>query len=168
MENPFLRMILEFHILQSMPVSCLNRDDNNQPKTAVIGRVQRARVSSQCWKRAVREELSALGCPRLGVRTKKLEVIMAEALKKSGLADENKAAAIGRDIGGLLIKSKEIGGEEGDEMEAALAGTENTDSLIFISNEEAMAIARIWKERAYDTKDVFAYLLSSGKGAKVD
>ena len=46
---------LELHILQSFPVSCLNRDDLNSPKTAIFGGVQRARVSSQCWKRAVRE-----------------------------------------------------------------------------------------------------------------
>lgn len=46
---------LELHILQSVPVACLNRDDLNSPKTAVFGGVQRARVSSQSWKRAIRE-----------------------------------------------------------------------------------------------------------------
>lgn len=46
---------LELHILQSVPVSCLNRDDFGSPKTAVFGGVQRARVSSQCWKHAARE-----------------------------------------------------------------------------------------------------------------
>lgn len=46
---------LELHILQSVPVACLNRDDFGSPKTALFGNAQRARVSSQCWKRAVRE-----------------------------------------------------------------------------------------------------------------
>jgi len=46
---------MELHILQSVPVACLNRDDLNSPKTAVFGGVQRARVSSQSWKRAIRE-----------------------------------------------------------------------------------------------------------------
>lgn len=46
---------MELHIIQSVPVSCLNRDDLNSPKTAVFGGVQRARVSSQSWKRAIRE-----------------------------------------------------------------------------------------------------------------
>jgi CRISPR system Cascade subunit CasC len=45
---------LELHIIQSVPVACLNRDDLNSPKTAVFGGVQRARVSSQAWKRAIR------------------------------------------------------------------------------------------------------------------
>jgi CRISPR system Cascade subunit CasC len=47
---------MELHILQSVPVACLNRDDLNSPKTAIFGGVQRARVSSQSWKRAIREE----------------------------------------------------------------------------------------------------------------
>lgn len=46
---------LELHIIQSVPVACLNRDDLNSPKTAVFGGIQRARVSSQSWKRAIRE-----------------------------------------------------------------------------------------------------------------
>ena len=49
---------MELHIIQSVPVACLNRDDLNSPKTAVFGGVQRARVSSQSWKRAIREMAS--------------------------------------------------------------------------------------------------------------
>lgn len=47
--------LIELHILQSFPVSCLNRDDVGAPKTAVFGGVTRARISSQCLKRAIRE-----------------------------------------------------------------------------------------------------------------
>ena len=47
--------LIELHILQSFPVSCLNRDDVGAPKTAVFGGVNRARISSQCLKRAIRE-----------------------------------------------------------------------------------------------------------------
>lgn len=46
--------LIELHILQSFPVSCLNRDDLGSPKSAMFGGVQRARVSSQSWKRAIR------------------------------------------------------------------------------------------------------------------
>jgi len=46
---------IELHLLQSFPFTCLNRDDVGAPKTAYFGGVQRARVSSQCWKRAIRE-----------------------------------------------------------------------------------------------------------------
>lgn len=46
--------LIELHILQSFPVSCLNRDDMGTPKTAMFGGFKRARVSSQCFKRALR------------------------------------------------------------------------------------------------------------------
>ena len=46
--------LIELHILQSFPVSCLNRDDVGAPKTATFGGAIRARVSSQCLKRAIR------------------------------------------------------------------------------------------------------------------
>ncbi len=47
--------MIELHILQSFPTSCLNRDDVGAPKSAVFGGVSRARVSSQAWKRPIRE-----------------------------------------------------------------------------------------------------------------
>ncbi len=46
--------LIELHILQSFPVSCLNRDDMGTPKTAYFGGCKRARISSQCLKRAQR------------------------------------------------------------------------------------------------------------------
>ncbi len=46
--------LIELHILQSFPVTCLNRDDVGSPKSAQFGGISRARVSSQCWKRAIR------------------------------------------------------------------------------------------------------------------
>ncbi|MCE7081674.1 type I-E CRISPR-associated protein Cas7/Cse4/CasC [Streptomyces sp. ST2-7A] len=47
---------LDIHILQSVPFANLNRDDTNSVKTVQWGNVLRTRVSSQCWKRATREE----------------------------------------------------------------------------------------------------------------
>ena len=44
------RLYVDFHILQTVPPSCINRDDTGSPKTAVYGGVLRARVSSQAWK----------------------------------------------------------------------------------------------------------------------
>ncbi len=46
--------LIELHILQSFPVSCLNRDDVGAPKQATFGGATRARISSQCLKRAIR------------------------------------------------------------------------------------------------------------------
>ncbi len=38
-KNPYTGKIVEYHILQSFPVTCLNRDDVGSPKTALIGGV---------------------------------------------------------------------------------------------------------------------------------
>ena len=48
------RCYIDIHVLQTVPPSCVNRDDTGSPKTAVYGGVTRARVSSQAWKRAIR------------------------------------------------------------------------------------------------------------------
>lgn len=47
-------MFIELHIIQSFPPTNLNRDDMNQPKDCEFGGVRRARISSQCLKRAIR------------------------------------------------------------------------------------------------------------------
>lgn len=49
------RIYLDVHVLQTVPPSCVNRDDTGSPKTAIYGGTTRARVSSQAWKRAMRE-----------------------------------------------------------------------------------------------------------------
>src|SRR5438128_3911703 len=47
-------MILELHILQNFAPANLNRDDTGSPKDCEFGGYRRARISSQCIKRAVR------------------------------------------------------------------------------------------------------------------
>ena len=48
-------MFIELHTIQSFGPTNLNRDDLNNPKECLFGGVRRARISSQCIKRAVRE-----------------------------------------------------------------------------------------------------------------
>lgn len=48
-------MQLELHLIQSFPPANLNRDENGMPKSTVFGGRPRARISSQCQKRAVRK-----------------------------------------------------------------------------------------------------------------
>lgn len=80
---------LELHILQSVPVACLNRDDFGSPKTAVFGNVTRARVSSQCWKRAVREMMAEESPQRFaGHRTRLIIEPLRDRLVQRGLSEE--------------------------------------------------------------------------------
>jgi len=48
-------MFIEVHILQNFAPSNLNRDDTGNPKDTEFGGVRRARISSQCIKRAIRQ-----------------------------------------------------------------------------------------------------------------
>jgi len=72
--------LIELHILQSFPVTCLNRDDLGSPKSAVFGGVTRARISSQCLKRAIRMQAKEI-CPDLfkGERSR----LIVEQIKKA-------------------------------------------------------------------------------------
>lgn len=97
---------MELHIIQSVPVACLNRDDLNSPKTAVFGGVQRARVSSQSWKRAIREmaekEFDDLGQFK-GKRSRLFIEKICSELKRLGEV-ENVATALSLCAGHYLAK----------------------------------------------------------------
>ena len=67
---------LDIHVLLSSPYANLNRDDTGSPKTCHIGGVERARVSSQCQKRAARLAMTIEGA----TRTRKLPASIAEQL----------------------------------------------------------------------------------------
>lgn len=68
---------VEIHALQTVPPSCINRDDSGTPKTAIYGGVQRSRVSSQSWKAAVRRFFRDNTTVELGTRTKELPHMVA-------------------------------------------------------------------------------------------
>lgn len=49
-------MFIELHMIQNFAPANLNRDDTGNPKDCEFGGVRRARISSQCIKRAIRHE----------------------------------------------------------------------------------------------------------------
>lgn len=65
-------MKIELHLIQSFGPSCLNRDATNSPKDCEFGGVRRARISSQCFKRAVRGYFREHNLAPVGERTKRL------------------------------------------------------------------------------------------------
>ena len=91
--NKFNGIKVEYHILQSFPVTCLNRDDVGAPKTAIVGGVERGRISSQCWKRQVRLALREQGV-RIAVRTKRISQMIESFC--TGERNEEKSRYIGQ------------------------------------------------------------------------
>ena len=78
---------IEFHAIQNVAPSCLNRDDTGAPKDAMFGGVRRARVSSQCLKRAARLAFTSQGLldqGELGIRTRNLVGLISEQLTQRG------------------------------------------------------------------------------------
>ena len=125
--NPFRNTRIEYHILQSFPVTCLNRDDVGAPKTAIVGGNTRARVSSQCWKRQVRLAMPEFGI-KLGIRSKKIADFVAKACIESGALEEQ-AIACGKVISDSFSK----------------------DTLFFFTASEAQAFADYAQEKGFDS-----------------
>ena len=130
MTNAYTNTRIEFHILQSFPVTCLNRDDVGAPKSAIVGGVPRARVSSQCWKRQVRLAMQDFGI-KLGIRTKKVEAMFIKACQEAG-ASEAQALACGGKIASQL----------------------SDDTLLFVSDTEATAFAAYAAENSFDDSKI--------------
>jgi len=67
-------MYIELHMIQNFAPANLNRDDTNNPKDCEFGGVRRARISSQCIKRAIRREpvFAETTGMEIGQRTKRV------------------------------------------------------------------------------------------------
>ncbi len=119
-------LFMDVHVLQTVPPSCVNRDDTGSPKTAVYGGVTRARVSSQCWKHAMREMFRDIFTPdQLGRRTKHIvDMVAAEIAALDPDAPANDLAA---KVLNLKVKLKD---------------GNLTGALYFMSNAQAKALAR--------------------------
>lgn len=80
-------MLLELHIVQSFAPSNLNRDETGSPKDCEFGGCRRARISSQCLKRAMRTtfgQMEIMPEANRAVRTKRVAGRLAEMLAAQG------------------------------------------------------------------------------------
>lgn len=101
-----MKTIVEIHVLQNFAPSNLNRDDTGAPKDALFGGTRRARISSQCSKRAVRQFFGQqvaqglLSNEDLAKRSKRLLDALTEILvqkgRDPGAAKEKATLALGR------------------------------------------------------------------------
>lgn len=138
-------MLYEIHMLKNYPPTNLNRDDTGAPKTCLYGGVMRGRVSSQCLKRSWRTSPSfraEIGDENLGIRTRKLPVLVAEKLVAMGVSQEFADAIQPRLTG--------IGNKEGKETKDGNA----TAQVIFYAKEDITAVAETVKELLDKCKSV--------------
>lgn len=159
-------MKIELHLLQNFAPSNLNRDDTGAPKDCEFGGHRRARISSQCQKRAVRQafELDKLVDPdNQGARTKRLAQKIADALVAHHKhdADAALALAMGALEGVGLGRNKKGSGED----------LWKTEYLLFVPRRIVGEIAEILHaNRAALATAVSAEVAApaepTGKGAK--
>ena len=146
------RLYVDFHVLQTVPPSCINRDDTGSPKTAIYGGVTRARVSSQAWKHAMRQafvEESLLDEEDVGKRTKKVTELVEKEI--ATLAPEKDAAKLAK-------KTLDNAGIKNDEK--------GTKALFFISQAQIKALAQLAVEECADKKE-YKKALSTAPSADI-
>lgn len=139
-----MSLFIDIHALQTLPPSNINRDDTGAPKTAVFGGVPRQRVSSQAWKRAIRQDFkNSLGEEVVGVRTKRsFDLVVAEVLRLTAEAGEEwTKEAAEKAVEGLYtaakMKLKPTRESEGRESHL------ETGSLLFLSRRQLRAAAEL-------------------------
>ncbi|MBT1182142.1 type I-E CRISPR-associated protein Cas7/Cse4/CasC [Bifidobacterium sp. CP2] len=142
-------MFIDLYDLQNVPPSNINRDDTGSPKTAHYGGTLRSRVSSQAWKRAMREMFKdLLDSSRLGVRTKGAVSLIRDAIvaKRPDLVDDAETLAkCALAATGVDVKESDRAGKD--------KGTLATGYLIFIAYREIGQLADVaigWHDSGID------------------
>ena len=136
--------MIEIHALQNFAPSNLNRDDTGAPKDALFGGTRRARVSSQCTKRAVREYFKEQNKAWVANRTKRivddLKKRVTPRLKdQKGLSEEILVKAIEAAVSSLGSKKKVKVDKE-----------RKTDVLLFLSPKEIDSLEGVIAETYAD------------------
>lgn len=130
--------MIEIHALQNVAPSNLNRDDTGAPKDAIFGGTRRARVSSQCLKRSIRQHFSglvkqnALASDDIAFRTKRV----LDALVKS-LAEKGRNEAEATEKARLALTS----------MELSVKDDGKSEYLLFLGQREISSIANVIHEK---------------------
>lgn len=133
---------VDFHALQSVPPSNLNRDDTGSPKTALLGGVRRARVSSQSWKKAMRDAfVERYPGEEFGVRTLNAPLLLAdELIRRAPDIDGDKAID-------FAVKAFNAAKIQTDKK------TNKTKALFFISKHQIRTLANIILTEGFDPSD---------------
>jgi CRISPR system Cascade subunit CasC len=131
-------MFVELHMLQNFAPHCLNRDDTNSPKECEFGGYRRARISSQCIKRAIRTYFSRAGLlppEHLSCRTRAIVRELSDRLARDGKDREEASTVVRNMLQGLGLGMK-------DET--------RTQYTLFLAEQQIAALARLCAEH-WDT-----------------
>ncbi len=136
-------MFVEMHLLQNFVPSNLNRDDTNSPKDCEFGGVRRARISSQCLKRATRmdQRFAATTQVPLSQRTVRIVDELKRSLQKAGKSEEESSALAAEFAKNYASKKAAL--DDG-----------KTNVLLYMSQQEIDEITAALLALAGDAKDI--------------
>lgn len=127
-----MTLFVELHLIQNFVPSNLNRDDTGAPKDAIFGGQRRARVSSQCFKRAIRlysRDQQLIPTEYRALRTKKLQALLLERLADRDQEEANGKIEAALAAAGLKLK------DDG-----------KTEYLLFLGEREIAGFAALIEE----------------------
>lgn len=132
---------IDIHALHTLPPNNINRDDTGAPKTATFGGVERQRVSSQAWKRAIRQDFKNYLLPeQLGTRTRRVVAKILQAVENidSNAALDQAAKDIEEVLKAGKIKTNPVQKKDEDETDPlGLSGY-----LLFLSANQVKNVAK--------------------------
>ncbi|WP_332706664.1 type I-E CRISPR-associated protein Cas7/Cse4/CasC [Plesiomonas shigelloides] len=131
-----MTLFVELHLIQNFAPSNLNRDDTGAPKDAIFGGQRRARVSSQCFKRAIRlysRDQQLIPTEYRALRTKKLHALLLERLANRDQQEASGKIEVALAAAGLKLKDDS-----------------KTEYLLFLGEREIAGFAALIEEH-WDT-----------------
>lgn len=137
-----MSIFIEYHVIENLPPSNINRDETGAPKTAYYGGCNRQRVSSQAWKRATREAFGGLiADAQRATRTKRVVKLLADRIQAFSDLERDEAVTRATKVLGLAgIKVKQPRVKKGEE---APAESYEAEALVFVSNQQLQALAEL-------------------------
>lgn len=138
------QLYIDIHALQVIPPNNMNRDDTGSPKTARYGGVVRHRVSSQAWKRAIRDEFDSL-YPHMvrGLRTRRLVPIITDRVRELLPEVPEKTIASQAEKVVKALKAKGTGKVFEKDRES---GECRTKMLYYLSEDEVKELVDLTRE----------------------
>ncbi|MET9409098.1 type I-E CRISPR-associated protein Cas7/Cse4/CasC [Streptomyces sp. NPDC002935] len=145
---------IDIHVVQSVPFANLNRDDTNSVKTVQYGNTLRTRVSSQSWKRAMRE----LFQERIGqaaLRTRRIGERVSRELQDRDWPQDLAQRAGGHIAAGSSIKFELA--KKPDDAKQTVANKVLTNAMVYVPESaiaELAALAEEHREALENAKDI--------------
>lgn len=157
------RVFIDIHAIQTLPPSCVNRDDTGSPKTAVYGGVRRSRVSSQSWKHAMRKYFLEHSNAEVGIRSTDVIQYVADRIKEKDSSLSDKDAL---DMAEKLFKIAKIGLKDHKTKALFFLGKKQAENLAeaAVNGEtDKDTICRIFKEHPSVDIALFGRMVADNK-----